>query len=174
MDLSALNELGLPGWVIIFAALLWILRSVGLLDAAKQSATSWQDRREGKEKAERAARDDTREHVQEADTASITSSIRLNEYMVREWVKVADKQAQAIDALTQALKRVEGRVARIEASQEITSREWSRIEEVLGDIDLFMHETKQELSAIFLILSQKSAGNLGQSKPAADNPADKS
>lgn len=71
MDLSALGDLGLPEWVVILAALIFILKQVGLLDFAYGHLA---DRREHQQQAENIAievlRDIIRESIQESSRES--------------------------------------------------------------------------------------------------------
>lgn len=63
MDLQALSELGLPGWLVIIAASLFILKQVGLLDFFINYLA---DKREHSQATENIAIDALREIIRES------------------------------------------------------------------------------------------------------------
>ena len=145
--IEQLGGLGLPGWVIILAALLWILNTVGLLDPVKNIL--------GAINADRAAarafaRDRQRDHeeaVQGRQVQALNQVININETLINTLITVIDSQINL-------LREIRGTQISHQGKMEIVVREWSRIEEVLSDIDLYMHETKQEQAAQALALEK--------------------
>lgn len=61
--LKVLTELGLPGWVVIFAAIVFILKQVGILDYFQ---SQFSDVREHKQQSENIAIEALREIIRES------------------------------------------------------------------------------------------------------------
>ncbi len=132
MDLSTLNNLGLPGWFIVVAATVIILERVGIL---KFIYTRFIDKTEHEQQSE----DKQAEHLQKSQSDALSSTLAMANRVVDSLIASNNGQILRVE---ERVSQAVGILRNIEGQQTITNRDWSRMEEVLSDIDLVMHEIK--------------------------------
>lgn len=125
MDLDILSGLGLPEWVVIFAALVWVIRQTGLFETFKQAVSFRQHRQEDREEAQQ----------------------ELSSRIADQLFNVFDRQEAKLGDVTQELYRIRSQL-------EIIKVEWVRGSEREADIDDHMWQVAQELAALFLVVEQ--------------------
>ncbi len=132
MDLSTLKNLGLPEWLIILAVLVFILKQVGALNFIYSRLV---DTSEHKQQSE----DRQTDHLQKSQTDTLASHLSLTDRAFNHIMETSNGRMKAIE---ERLGQVIGILRNIEGQQTITNRDWSRMEEILADIDAAMHEIK--------------------------------
>lgn len=119
--MKELSELGLPIWVLVVIAILYTLKQVGVFDLVKNRVI------------------DTSEHKQRGQSDSLASSLDILNRLVDNIIATNNGRLSKVE---ERLSLVVGIVRSIEAQQKITNRDWSRLDEVLGDIDMILHEIR--------------------------------
>lgn len=136
MDLSALKNLGLPEWLLIIAALVFILERVGLF---KYVYSRLADTSEHKQQSE----DRQTEHLQKSQSDALSSSLSIANRVIDHIIETSNSRMGKIE---ERQGQIIGILRKVEGQQTITNRDWSKMEEILSDIDVMLHEIKTSLS----------------------------
>jgi len=120
----------------------WILTA--LIGPAAIALWRWWERRQReKENYERRESEDHREFTERTQGGALEQVLSLNEKLIdRLLIRVQD----ANTAQMERLDRMIGLLTRVEGAIGIMVRDWSRIDEILSDIDLELHEIKGVVS----------------------------
>ena len=150
--LQLINGMNVPPWVVIVAVLviLWkVADTAGLLNPLKNIVNSInQDRTEARQ-FERARQRDQEEAVQAQQAQSLNQVIEINETLINTITTVVDSQLSLLREIRASQITVQGKF-------EIVQREWSRIEEILNDIDIFYHEIREQNAAHTAVIEELS------------------
>ena len=140
LGLATLSQLGIPIWVLIVVLLLQLMNSVGLLNPIKKAANAITEDRTREREFRRDRARDQEEALQERQAQSLNQVIQINQTLIETLIRVVDNQINLLREIRASQISQQGRL-------ELVSQKWERYEEILSDIDLFLHETKQELAA---------------------------
>lgn len=101
-----------------------------------------QERRRFLESASQTKEADQREHLQRTQSDALQQVLQLNTDMAKYLMEMSNgRMAKLVEAQGQLV----GLLTKMEANTQVVTREWSRIEEVLADIDLELREIKGAL-----------------------------
>lgn len=123
--LEALQDVGLPGWVVIIAALLFALRQFGLLQWLTERITDTQEHAQGRQ--DKQAEFERLQASWQSDR--IATILEENESFIRErvWGKL-DKIDKAIE---ERLYRLEMTLAQLRDTLAVTGREIYELKRVV-------------------------------------------
>ena len=119
----------LPGWALIAIALIYLLDRLGVFAFAKERFT---DASEHKQQFEVRQT----EHLQKSQGDALSSSLAILDRLIDNLMATNNGRLGKIE---ERLGSILGTMRKIEGQQTITNRDWSRIEEILADIDLVLH-----------------------------------
>jgi septation ring formation regulator EzrA len=117
--------------------LIWkVADTAGLLNPLKNIVNSINKDRIEARQFERDRRRDIEEAVQVQQVQSLGQVLNINETLIGTMVNAIDENSKMLREARSSLVSIQGKL-------EITTREWSKIDETLSDIDIHYHEIKQ-------------------------------
>ena len=126
--LKALQDVGLPGWVLIVAAIIFILRQFGLLQWLTERITDTQEHAQGRQDKQA----DFERLQQSWQSERLSTILEETESFIRErvWVKL-DKIDKAIE---ERLYRLEMTLSQLRDTLAIMGREIYELKRLVGKL----------------------------------------
>lgn len=111
----------------------------------------WKERTKEQDKFKRERSADQDEHLQQSQSDSLKQVISLNEKLIENLISMSNGRFTRLNDNLVAVNERQGQLgnllAEIKSQQQIVVIDWSRIHEIVGDIDIEMHEIKSALHA---------------------------
>lgn len=111
----------------------------------------WKERTKEQDKFKRERSADQDEHLQQSQSDSLKQVISLNEKLIENLISMSNGRFTRLNDNLVAVNERQGQLgnllAEIKSQQQIVVIDWSRINEIVGDIDIEMHEIKSALHA---------------------------